>query len=215
MAVSSETLGYDADVATAFANAVYTVPASTVGIVNWIRLDNKHTSEITASLKIYPLGVSGNAVWLLKDRPIRANSAVHFRGVRTMQATDELHIIESSAVGSVMDALVTGIEHDAAGSNASRAFLQSVSTSYTTLYTAGSSNGTINDLAVINKSGGNVVLNGQWIRGATTIQIIDDVTLEPDELYEYVGTIQMTSGDIIKLKSDTATALDAVASIVV
>lgn len=215
MAVSVETLGFDVDVATAFPNNVYDPAASTVGIVNAIRLTNKTASAVTASIKIYPAGVSGDAIWILQDVSIPANRSYWGRGLLVLEAGDELQIIESSAVGSSLDALVTGIEHDATGSPASREKIQTIDNSaYETLMTASSSNQTINDMQVINfHASSTATLNVQWIRGGNTIQLVDDYSLEPGELWNYIGTLDLTSGDVIKMKSSVASALDCWASV--
>lgn len=81
---------------------LYTVPASTTGVIIGLNLANKTTSAVTASVQL-------GTTYIIKDAPIPAGSALSILDGKIIAETTEVVTVTASA-NTAVDALLSVLE---------------------------------------------------------------------------------------------------------
>jgi len=202
-----------ADVPTTYDAARYTVGTDLYAAISEIRLANKTASAVTASVELYPAGVSASNIVIASAYSIPAKKSLIIKGFLALLTDDELHV--KAGTSSALDLNLTGLEQDTTDSKIVQGYKRNVTNSgYDTVFTGPASDVMVNDILCVNKSGAavTVTLRHVPLSGDTIILAQEQSISANGGRYVHTGTVGVVSADTIQAQCSAASALDILLS---
>lgn len=202
-----------ADSVLALTQVLQVVPATKTVSVNQLNIHNPSGVPTVINAEVHPLGIAANAVALAKDVTLPAETAYVFDGALLLNGTDEIHVSSTVSAVDVHGSIVESTTSDnplwlsVYGNNFNTAGL------LTTLYTVPVlRTDDIVLLQITNTAAANATIDITTIPNLSpAISLANNVTVAPDETYEYDGVLAQGPG--AQLQIATTQPCDIVASI--
>lgn len=182
-------------------------------MVNHLNFVNITGSDATLDLEIWPLGVEASAYRLVKGLVIPANEGFEFDGTMILnsgptdgdklrpKATANSIDVQASLLNRADTDLPKGVGFGA----------RNIGTTFTQLYVVPASRkASVDFLQFLNVSGSAITLDLEHRTAGDDPLLLDTVSLEPNEIFVFSGTLHMLVGHTLHAKSSAATSVDAV-----